>query len=64
MTPEQLYEGWQWTWKQFYGGRSILRRFQGNSLHNLVGYLPINLLLHRLVSRKILGGDKFFSRDR
>jgi radical SAM superfamily enzyme YgiQ (UPF0313 family) len=64
MTPDQLYEGWQWTWKQFYGGRSIVRRFQGNSLHNFVGYLPVNLLLHRLVSRKILGGDKFFSRDR
>jgi radical SAM superfamily enzyme YgiQ (UPF0313 family) len=63
MSPEQLYAGWQWIWKEFYSARSILSRFPLNSLHATLGYLPINLLQRRLVSSKILGGDKFFRRD-
>jgi len=63
MTPEQLYEGWQWTWDQFYRPRSILSRFRPLSLHATVGYLPLNLMQRRLVQGKILGRNRFFRRD-
>lgn len=63
MTPEQLYDGWQRVWHEFYSASSILRRLSFTSMHSLVGYFPLNLLLRRLVSAKILGGDRFFRRD-
>lgn len=63
MSPEQLFEGWRWTWRQFYSARSIVARFRPASLHSALSYLPINLLQRSLVNRKILGGDRFFRRD-
>lgn len=67
MTPERLYQGWQSTWRAFYSGGSILRRFVRSpftSLFSLVSFFPLNLHQHRLASKKILGGEKFFLRDR
>ena len=67
MTPEQLFEGWQSAWKMFYSGSSIMRRAPGalfTSPVTLFGYFPINLYQRRLTRLKILGGNKFFMRDR
>ena len=67
MTPDQLFEGWQSAWKIFYSGSSILRRAPRalfTSRVTLFGYFPINLYQRRLTDRKIIGGDKFFMRDR
>lgn len=68
MSRQQLHEGWQWTWRQFYGVESIARRFARSSAlaspFSLLAYLPINLHQRRLTRRKILGGERFFSRDR
>jgi len=63
MTPDQLFEGWQWTWSQFYRPRSIISRFRPLSLQAALGYLPLNLMQRRLVQSKILGRDRFFRRD-
>lgn len=66
MSPEQLHEGWQWIWKQFYSGRSILSRLGSaslTSLVSLVAYLPINLHQWHRTQDKILGGKTFFFRD-
>jgi radical SAM superfamily enzyme YgiQ (UPF0313 family) len=68
MTRRQLHEGWQWTWEQFYGASSIARRFVRTSSlaspFSLLAYLPLNLLQRGLTRRKILGGERFFRRDR
>jgi radical SAM superfamily enzyme YgiQ (UPF0313 family) len=67
ITPEQLYRGWQRTWREFYSGGSILRRFLASGLSSpfsALSFLPLNLYQRRLTDRKILGGDKFFLRDR
>jgi radical SAM superfamily enzyme YgiQ (UPF0313 family) len=67
MTPEQLFEGWQSAWKIFYSGSSILRRAPrvlSTSMVALVGFLPANLFQRRLTRLKILGGNRFFMRDR
>jgi radical SAM superfamily enzyme YgiQ (UPF0313 family) len=67
MTPEQLFEGWQSAWKIFYSGSSILKRAPrvlSTSTLGLLGFLPVNLYQRRLTRLKILGGNKFFVRDR
>jgi radical SAM superfamily enzyme YgiQ (UPF0313 family) len=67
MTPEQLFEGWQSAWPMFYSGSSIMRRatraFFASHV-TMIGYFPINLYQRRLTRLKILGGNKFFMRDR
>jgi len=67
MTPEQLFEGWQSAWKIFYSGSSILKRAPRvltTSKLGLFGFFPVNLYQRRLTRLKILGGNKFFRRDR
>jgi radical SAM superfamily enzyme YgiQ (UPF0313 family) len=67
MTPEQLHEGWRWAWREFYSGAAILRRLGRSStlsLFSLLSFLPLNLHQRRLTEDKILGGNKFFLRDR
>jgi radical SAM superfamily enzyme YgiQ (UPF0313 family) len=67
MTPEELFEGWQSAWPMFYSASSIMRRASRAlfaSRVSLVGYFPINLYQRRLTRLKILGGNKFFMRDR
>jgi radical SAM superfamily enzyme YgiQ (UPF0313 family) len=67
MTAERLYEGWQRSWREFYSARGIAGRFIGSGLISpfaLASFLPLNLHQRRLTHRKILGGDKFFLRDR
>ncbi len=67
MTPEQLFEGWQSAWKIFYGGSSILKRAPRvltTSKFGLFAFFPVNLYQRRLTRLKILGGNKFFMRDR
>ena len=66
MTPDQLHRGWQWIWKEFYSGGSILGRFRaaaGSSLFSMAAFWPLNMLQRRLTRDKILGGDAFFRRD-
>jgi hypothetical protein len=51
----------------FYSASSIMRRASRAlfaSRVSLVGYFPINLYQRRLTRHKILGGNKFFMRDR
>jgi radical SAM superfamily enzyme YgiQ (UPF0313 family) len=67
MTPEELFEGWQSAWPMFYSASSIMRRASRAlfaSRVSLVGYFPVNLYQRRLTRHKILGGQKFFMRDR
>jgi radical SAM superfamily enzyme YgiQ (UPF0313 family) len=67
MSPEQLFEGWQNAWKLFYSGSSIVRRSRhawATSLFALASFFPINLYQRRLTYEKIVGGNKFFVRDR
>jgi radical SAM superfamily enzyme YgiQ (UPF0313 family) len=66
MTPEQLFEGWQRTWRDFYSGGSIARRLLGSgasSLFSALAFLPLNWHQWRLTHEKIVGGKKFFLRD-
>jgi radical SAM superfamily enzyme YgiQ (UPF0313 family) len=67
MTPEQLFEGWQSAWPLFYGWSSIGHRASRalwTSPITLAAYLPINVYQRRLTRDKIIGGQKFFMRDR
>ncbi len=67
MSADQLFEGWQNAWKWFYSGSSILSRFTHAphaSLFVLAAFLPINLFQRRLTYEKIIGGKRFFWRDR
>jgi radical SAM superfamily enzyme YgiQ (UPF0313 family) len=66
MSVEQLFEGWQGTWKSFYSTSSIAERFARSSLtslFSLVSFLPLNLHQQRLTAQKIIGGNKFYLRD-
>ncbi len=67
MTVEQLFEGWQSVWPKFYGGRSIMHRASRalwTSPLMFFAYFPINLYQRKLTREKIIGGNKFFMRDR
>lgn len=67
MTPEQLFEGWKSAWPLFYSGSSIMRRASQalwTSPIMFLGYFPLNLYQRRLTRDKIIGGNKFFMRDR
>lgn len=67
MTPEQLHRGWQRVWREFYGAGSILsraRRAASTNLFAALAFLPLNLHLHNLTRHKIVGGERFFWRDR
>jgi radical SAM superfamily enzyme YgiQ (UPF0313 family) len=61
MTREELREGWAWTWREYYSYPAILKRFQWEyppTLVNKVIYFPFNLVQHRFVRRKVLGGEE------
>lgn len=67
MSPDQLYRGWQRSWEAFYGPRSIAERMLrsgGSSLFSALAFLPLNGFQWRLTREKIVGGKKFFLRDR
>jgi len=67
MSPEQLFEGWQKAWTLFYSGASIAHRLPRalrTSWFSFASFVPINLYQRRLTHRKIVGGNKFFHRDR
>ena len=51
MSPEELHEGFRWTYRETFRARSILRRMRGcslNSLINLVGNMAYWIFVHRL----------------
>jgi radical SAM superfamily enzyme YgiQ (UPF0313 family) len=61
MTREELREGWEWTWREFYSYASILRRFQWEFRPTLVNkaiYFPFNFFQRRFVHKKVLGGER------
>jgi radical SAM superfamily enzyme YgiQ (UPF0313 family) len=61
MTREELREGWEWTWREYYSYASILRRFQWEFRPTLVNkaiYFPFNLFQRRFIRKKILGGER------
>lgn len=67
MSPEQLFEGWQQAWKNFYSASSIVHRVPRalrTSWFTSASFLPLNLFQRRLTYQKIVGGNKFFRRDR
>jgi radical SAM superfamily enzyme YgiQ (UPF0313 family) len=67
MSPDQLFEGWHTAWKEFYSASSIARRLPRASVTSWItflSFLPINLFERRLTYEKIIGGKKFFVRDR
>jgi len=67
MTVDQLFEGWQSVWPKFYGGSSIMQRASRamwTSPITFFSYLPINIYQRKLTREKIIGGNKFFMRDR
>jgi len=67
MSTEQLFEGWQNAWRWFYSGSSIIERFRQaprTSFFSLAAFLPINLYQRRLTFEKVIGGNRFFMRDR
>ncbi len=64
MTREQLREGWKRAWTRFYSPRSIWDRWtvrRRSSWIQTIGYLPINILQHRLAHLKIAGGVQRFN---
>ncbi len=66
MSTEQLFEGWQQTWKSFYSGSSLLDRFRHaprTSFFATMAFLPLNIFQRRLTAEKIIGGNRFFVRD-
>jgi hypothetical protein len=61
MTREELLEGWAWTWREYYSYPAIFKRFQWEyppTLVNKVIYFPFNLVQHRFVRKKVLGGER------
>jgi radical SAM superfamily enzyme YgiQ (UPF0313 family) len=61
MTREELREGWEWTWREYYSYTSILRRFQWEyppTLVNKAIYFPFNLFQRRFIHKKVLGGER------
>ncbi len=61
MTREELREGWEWAWQEYYSYSSILRRFQWEyppTLVNKAIYFPFNLVQRRFVRKKILRGER------
>lgn len=61
MTREELRQGWEWAWQEYYSYSSVLRRFQWEYPPNLVNkviYFPFNLIQRRFVRKKILGGER------
>lgn len=61
MTREELREGWEWAWREYYSYPAILRRFQWEyppTLVNKAIYFPFNLLQRRFIRKKILGGER------
>jgi len=61
MTREELREGWEWTWREYYSYPAIIKRFQWEyppTLVNKAIYFPFNLILHRFVRKKVLGGER------
>ncbi|OGP55916.1 MAG: hypothetical protein A2Y65_04570 [Deltaproteobacteria bacterium RBG_13_52_11] len=61
MTREELRQGWEWAWREYYSYAAILKRFQWEYPPTLVNkgiYFPFNLILRRFVRKKILGGER------
>ena len=61
MTREELRQGWEWAWRQYYSYPAILKRFQWEyppTLVNKAIYFPFNLILRRFARKKILGGER------
>ena len=51
MSPEELHEGFRWTYRETFRTRSVIRRMHGcsvNSLINLVGNGAYRMFVHRL----------------
>jgi radical SAM superfamily enzyme YgiQ (UPF0313 family) len=67
MSAERLFEGLLGAWKSFYSGSSIIGRFAQaprTSFFSLLAFLPLNLYQRRATSEKLIGGNRFFWRDR
>jgi len=63
MTADQLYEGEQWLWKEFYSHSSIWKRFPfaaGTSLFSLVSYLPMNYIQHGFINKRIAEEKEYY----
>ncbi len=51
MTPEQLYDGFRWAYRETFRALNVMRRLRGfsiNSLVNLVGNCAYRIFVHRL----------------
>jgi radical SAM superfamily enzyme YgiQ (UPF0313 family) len=61
MTREELRQGWERAWQEYYSYPAMLKRFQWEYRPTLVNkaiYFPFNLILRRFVRKKILGGER------
>lgn len=61
MTREELREGWEWAWREYYSYSSILKRFQWEyspTLVNKIIYFPFNIFQRRFIRKKILKGER------
>jgi radical SAM superfamily enzyme YgiQ (UPF0313 family) len=61
MTREELRQGWERAWQEYYSFSAILKRFQWEYPPNLVNkgiYFPFNLIQRRFVHKKVLGGER------
>jgi radical SAM superfamily enzyme YgiQ (UPF0313 family) len=61
MTREELRQGWEWAWREYYSYAAILRRFQWEYAPTLVNkaiYFPFNIIQRRFIQKKILTGER------
>lgn len=61
MSREELREGWEWAWREYYSYSSILKRFQWEyspTLVNKIIYFPFNIFQRRFIRKKILKGER------
>ena len=64
MTPEQLYEGDMWLWKEFYTHSSIWKRYPHHarmSLFAFLAHIPFNYFQRYLANTKLKEGREYFA---
>ena len=67
MSREVLRAGWVRAWQSMYSMSSIRRRYDFGLKHSWiqnVAYWPLNLLMHELTEKKIVGGDRAWRKHR
>ncbi|HEU4404873.1 MAG TPA: radical SAM protein [Polyangiaceae bacterium] len=67
MSRDELREGWRRAWRTMYSYGSIARRYDPGRDHSWIqniGYWPVNLMMHELTERKIVGGERAWRKHR